>query len=213
MAYREWRRRDIYRRLAKEEGKPSRSYYKLREVLDQYRFIPRGGFVIDLGCYPGGWLLAAAEEVGEAGCVVGVDLRETTPPAPNVRTIVGDVREHRVKRELQWLARGRADAVLSDLSPKLSGNWEVDAERTLELAFEALDIAKRCLRRGGAFFVKVFEYPRLAEFERELQRQFVRVIRLIPKATRKGSRELFILALGFRGRRAKRRLLQRARLS
>jgi 23S rRNA (uridine2552-2'-O)-methyltransferase len=129
------KKRDYYYQRAKEEKYRSRAAYKLLQAVQKYRFMKAGDVVVDLGAAPGGWIQAAWKIVGSKGLVLGIDLRSVEPFAEhNVRTIVGDICEQETPALiLQFLPR-KADVLISDASPNISGIWEVDHARQIDLA-------------------------------------------------------------------------------
>lgn len=191
------RRKDYYYRKAKEERFRSRAAYKLFEVVDGYGFIKPSDVVVDLGAAPGGWMQAALKIVGESGFVLGVDVEEVEPfEAENSRSIVGDITDPDVVETIRGFLPRTANAVISDVSPNISGVWEVDHARQMDLAQRSLQIAADLLGSDGSFFVKVFQGDMLSDFVSELRVRF-RFVRLIkPKASRMKSSELFVLGLG-----------------
>lgn len=200
----EWikrRKRDYYYRKAKEEKYRSRASYKLIEAVERYNFIRPGDIVVDLGAAPGGWIQVSREIVGERGFVLGVDLNEIKPlNYPNVHTITGDIRDPSTIQRVLMLLPRLADVVVSDVSPNISGIWEYDHGRQMELAQATLKIAASILRKGGNLFVKVFQGDMLNAFLRDVKR-FFSVVRLVkPKASRPESAEIYVLALGYKGR-------------
>jgi 23S rRNA (uridine2552-2'-O)-methyltransferase len=203
----EWikrRRRDYYYRKAKEEKYRSRASYKLIEAAERYNFIRPGDVVVDLGAAPGGWLQVSREIVGERGFVLGVDLNEIKPlNYPNVHTITGDIRDPNIVQRILMLLPRLADVVVSDVSPNISGIWEYDHGRQMELAQMTLKIAASILRERGNLFVKVFQGDMLNAFLRDVKRLFSVVRFVKPKASRPESAEIYILALGFKGQRPK----------
>lgn len=191
------RKRDAYYRLAKEEGYRSRAAYKLLQTVKKYRFIGEGDVAVDLGAMPGGWMQVARELVGEGGYVLGVDTEPIKPFGwPNVRSIIGDITDPECLDLIQEKLPRRADAVLSDVSPNISGIWEVDHARQIDLARASLRIAINVLCPGGSFFVKVFQGDLFMDFVGEVKRyfDFVKVVK--PKASRRKSSEAYVLALG-----------------
>jgi len=190
------RKRDYYYRLAKEERYRSRAAYKLLEVVKRYEFIKLGDVVVDLGAAPGGWMQASRKIVGETGFVLGVDVKSIEPiDDANVRSVVGDVTEPDVVETISELLPRAADAVLSDVSPNISGVWELDHARQIDLARRALQIAVSVLRPGGNFFVKVFQGDMLEDFVFEMRQSFASVKLVKPRASRRKSAELFVLGL------------------
>ena len=190
------RRRDYFYRKAKEEQLRSRAAYKLLEVVDRYGLMRRGDVVVDLGAAPGGWMQVALGVVGGRGFVLGVDVKEIEPfEAKNARTVVADVADSGAVEVVCGLLPRLADVVVSDVSPNVSGIWEVDHARQVDLARRSLVIAGRVLRRGGGFFVKVFQGDLLDEFVDELRGLFGFVRLVKPRASRRGSSELYALCL------------------
>jgi len=195
----ERRKRDYYYRKAKEEKYRSRAAYKLIQAVKKYDFIHSGDVVVDLGSAPGGWLQVARQIVGEEGFVLGVDLREVKPlNYENVHVILGDVREEETLKRVRAILPRPADAVISDISPNISGIWELDHIRQIELAEFALEIALDVLKAGGNFFTKVFQGELFNQFLDTVKKYFSRVEIFKPKASRKESAEIYILGLNYR---------------
>jgi 23S rRNA (uridine2552-2'-O)-methyltransferase len=190
------RKRDYYYKKAKEEKYRSRAAYKLLQAVKKYQFIKSGSVVVDLGAAPGGWVQAARSIVEDKGFVLGVDLKQVEPfEEDNVRTIEADVNEEGTIQQILELLPRKADAVISDVSPNISGIWEVDHARQMDLAQRALNIALETLRPSGSFFVKVFQGDMLNDFTEKVKHHFqiVRVVK--PAASRGKSSELFLLGL------------------
>jgi 23S rRNA (uridine2552-2'-O)-methyltransferase len=188
------RKRDYYYRKAKEEKYRSRAAYKLLQAVEKYHFISKGYFVVDLGAAPGGWVQAARKIVGTKGFILGVDLKPIEPfQQSNVRTIIGDINEPETIQEIVSMLPRKADAVISDASPNISGIWEVDHARQIDLACQSLTIALETLRPFGNFFVKVFQGDMLDSFIEKMKRHFKDVKVIKPKASRTKSSEIFIL--------------------
>jgi 23S rRNA (uridine2552-2'-O)-methyltransferase len=193
------RKRDYYYKKAKAENYRSRATYKLSQAAMKYRFIRKGDVVVDLGAAPGGWIQAARKIVGKKGFVLGVDLKPIAPfPQEYVRTIVADLTEPETLQQILDFLPRKADVVLSDASPNISGVWEVDNARQIDLAAQALKIALSILRPSGNFFVKVFEGDMLAGFVKTVKKHFDAVKVLKPKASRAKSSEMFLLAMNLK---------------
>jgi 23S rRNA (uridine2552-2'-O)-methyltransferase len=193
------RKRDYYYKKAKAENYRSRATYKLSQAAMKYRFIRKGDVVVDLGAAPGGWIQAARKIVGKKGFVLGVDLKPIAPfPQEYVRTIVADLTEPETLQQILDFLPRKADVVLSDASPNISGVWEVDHARQIDLAAQALKIALSILRPSGNFFVKVFEGDMLAGFVKTVKKHFDAVKVLKPKASRAKSSEMFLLAMNLK---------------
>jgi len=193
------RKRDYYYKKAKAEQYRSRATYKLSETAQKYHFIKRGDVVVDVGAAPGGWIQAARKIVGKTGFVLGVDLKPIAPfPQEYIRTIIGDITEPDTLNQIQAFLPRKADVVISDASPNISGVWEVDHARQIDLATQALQLALAILRLSGSFFVKVFEGDLLNGFIKEVGRHFEEVKIIKPKASRAKSSEMFILGVCLR---------------
>ena len=181
---------DEYVKKAQKEGYRSRSVYKLLEIIDKNQILTKGDRVLDLGAAPGGWSQVALEFIGEEGKLIGVDLQHILP-LKGAQFIQGDLREVEIRRELEELAP-KADAVISDMSPNLSGNYSVDQARSVELSSLALEIAAE--RKAKFFVCKVFEGSDFQEFRKEVIDEFGSVRTLSPEASRKQSSEVYLIA-------------------
>ncbi len=197
------RRREGYYKQAKREGYRARSAYKLQQVNTKYGVIKEGAAVVDLGCAPGGWSQVLVELVGPEGLVVGVDLQRTRPIA-GATFIMGDFTRRetheRLTARLADKGRKRLDAVVSDMAPDMSGNYELDQVRSVQLAEMALDFASKHLREGGHFLCKVFEGADFQAFREEVRALFRSVYQFHPPASRRSSSEIYLVAKGFKGR-------------
>lgn len=186
---------------AKEEDYRSRASYKLLQASRKYHFIKPRDIVVDLGAAPGGWLQAARKIVGAKGFVLGIDLVQIKPiEYPNVFTIVGDITEPEIVDRIRAILPRKADVVISDVSPHVSGIWEVDHARQIDLANSSIHIARSVLREDGNFFVKIFQGDLFNSFLNMIKKSFVEVKVIKPQASRKESAEIFVLGLGFKGK-------------
>lgn len=194
-------RKDYFYLKAKEEDYRSRASYKLLQASQKYHFIKPRDIVVDLGAAPGGWLQAARKIVGAKGFVLGIDLVQIKPiEYPNVFTIVGDITEPEIVDRIRAILPRKADVVISDVSPHVSGIWEVDHARQIDLANSSIHIARSVLREGGNFFVKIFQGDLFNSFLNMIKKSFVEVKVIKPQASRKESAEIFVLGLGFKGK-------------
>ncbi|MDH5782214.1 MAG: RlmE family RNA methyltransferase [Candidatus Bathyarchaeota archaeon] len=190
------RQRDYYYRKAKEEKYRSRAAYKLLEATKKYRFIKSDDIVVDLGAAPGGWMQATRKIVGEKGFVLGVDVRFIEPLGfPNVQTLIGDITNSEILENIRGILPGPADVVISDVSPNISGVWELDHARQIDLAQRSLLIATSIIKTRGNFFVKVFQGDMLKDFVGEVKQHFGFVKLIKPKASRAKSSEIFVLGM------------------
>jgi 23S rRNA (uridine2552-2'-O)-methyltransferase len=190
-------RKDHFRRLAKDQGYRARSAYKLIQLDNSYHILKRGSKVVDLGCAPGGWVQVAAKEVGPTGRVVGIDLKEVEP-VTGATVIEGSIEDPAIISKLPEILGGKADVVLSDLAPNVSGMWEVDHARQISLTMSALGVARQILRPGGSAIFKVFDGDMLNELRAELSKSFGKALVSKPTASRQESSELYIVCLDFR---------------
>ena len=190
------RKRDYYYKKAKAEDYRSRATYKLSQTAVKFEFIRRGDVVVDLGAAPGGWIQAARKIVGKTGFVLGVDLKPIEPfPWEYVRTIIADMTDPETLPQILSFLPRKPNVVISDASPNISGVWEVDHARQIDLATQALNIALTLLRPGGNFFVKVFEGDLLNDYIATVKRHFEVIKFVKPKASRQKSSEMYVLAM------------------
>ena len=183
---------DHWTRRARAEGWRSRAVFKLQELDRRERLFSRGGRIVDLGAAPGGWSQYAARKVAPGGRVVAIDI-EPMEPLKGVAVLQADIADPAVIMDVRRALDGPADAVLSDLAPKLSGNRDRDQAVSMELASMALEAALELLRPGGAFVVKLFQGAGFEEFV-ATARAGLRKARLrTPEASRKASRETYLV--------------------
>jgi 23S rRNA (uridine2552-2'-O)-methyltransferase len=189
---------DAYVRRARSEGLRSRASYKLEQIAERDRLLAPGMLVVDLGAAPGGWSQIAARRVAPGGRVIALDLIEM-PGLAGVSFVHGDFRDREVVEALERALEGRrADLVLSDMAPNLSGISATDQARALELAELALEFASKHLKPQGNFLVKSFHGAGFDDFVKELRRQFRTVSVRKPEASRSRSREIYVVAKGSR---------------
>ena len=192
-------RKDHFHQRAKREGLRSRAAYKLEEIQERHRLLAPGQRVADLGCWPGGWLQVAARCVGSTGRVVGVD---RTPVEPlglaQVVTLEADLCDEALAPRLTEALGGRADVVLSDAAPHLTGVRASDRAREEELLGAIERLLPQILRRGGDLLLKVLEGPEAQEVMQRIRVRFDRARSLRPAASRKGTSERYLLARGYR---------------
>ncbi len=189
---------DAYVKRAQAEGMRSRAAFKLEELLDRDRLLKPAMTVVDLGAAPGGWSQVVKQRLGEKGRVIALDILPMQGIG-GVEFIQGDFREDAVLQALQARLNGRkADLVLSDMAPNISGIAVADQARAMYLAELALDFARNWLKPGGSFLVKLFQGTGFDDYLRGLRADFARVTLRKPKASRARSREVYALATGLR---------------
>ncbi len=193
----EWLRRhvtDPYVRKARAQGYRSRAAYKLLQLDEKERFLRPGMTVVDLGAAPGGWSQVAAAKVRPGGRVIAIDLLPVAPIS-GVTLLQGDFREEML---LAALEGSKADVVLSDVSPNLSGIGNVDQARALELIGAAIDFCSKALKADGVFLVKAFHGEAFDPLLERMKRAFLRVKAVKPPASRGESAETYVLARGIK---------------
>ncbi len=193
------RKNEFYYKKAKRENYRSRATYKLVQANRKYGFIKLHDIVVDLGAAPGGWIQAARKMTGKHGFVLGVDLKPIEPFTQEyIRTIIADLTEPDITQQILSFLPRNPDVVLCDAAPNITGVWEVDHARQIDLATKAFEIAQQILQTGGNFFVKVFEGDLLNDFILIVKRAFEEVKLVKPQASRQKSSEMYILALGLK---------------
>lgn len=190
---------DPYVKQAQKEGYRARSSYKLLELNERDRLIRPGMRVLDLGSAPGGWSQVAAALVGAKGRVLATDILPMEP-LKNVDFIQGDFREETVLEQiLAHLDGAQVDLIISDIAPNISGISSADQAASIYLLELALDMARRVLKPGGNFVAKMFQGAGSDEYLKELRGAFEKVTIRKPEASRPRSREVYVVARGFRG--------------
>ena len=193
------RKREYYYKKAKEENYRSRATYKLVQANAKYGFIQRDDVVVDLGAAPGGWIQAARKMTGKNGFVLGIDLKPIEPFTQEyIRTIIADFTEPDTVEQIRSFLPRAADVVISDAAPNITGVWEVDHAKQIDLATKALEIAQCILRPSGNFFVKLFEGEMFNDFILTVKELFDTVKIVKPQASRQKSSEMYLLALGLK---------------
>jgi 23S rRNA (uridine2552-2'-O)-methyltransferase len=189
---------DPYVQKAKAEGYRSRAAYKLLELDQKDRLLAHGQLVVDLGAAPGSWSQVAAAKLGAGGRVVAVDLLPMVA-LPRVQFVQGDFREQEVLDAILLALGGRkADLVISDLAPNISGIGMSDQARSMHLAELALEFSRQCLKPGGALVVKVFQGAGFTEFLAAMRKAFTKVGSRKPEASRGRSNEMYLLGKGLK---------------
>lgn len=187
---------DPYVKLAQQEGYRSRAVYKLLEINDKDHLLKKGAIVVDLGAAPGGWSQIAARIIGDSGHIYATDILPMDSLA-DVTFIQGDFREEAVLEQiLGAIGEHKADLVMSDMAPNISGMKAVDQPKAMYLAELALDLALKVGAPGSDFLVKVFQGEGFDEYMREVRAAYNKVVIRKPKASRPRSREVYILARG-----------------
>ena len=190
---------DPFVKQAQRDGYRSRSAYKLIELNDKDRLIRPGMRIMDLGSAPGGWSQVAGRLVGAKGRVLATDI---LPMAElrNVDFIQGDFTDDAiVQRVLDWLDGTQFDLIISDIAPNISGIESADQGKSIWFLELALDTVRKTLKPGASFAAKMFQGSGSDEYLKELRTHFEKVLIRKPAASRKKSREVYLVAKGFRG--------------
>nr|WP_249344633.1 23S rRNA (uridine(2552)-2'-O)-methyltransferase RlmE [Marinomonas sp. CT5] len=190
---------DPYVKKSQQDGYRSRASYKLIEINDKDKLFRPAIRVVDLGAAPGGWSQVAAKLVGDKGTVVASDILEMAP-LPGVSFVQGDFTEQEVYEAiLTEVGDEKADLVISDMAPNMSGNSSSDQPQAMYLVELALDMATQVLRPGGNFLVKVFQGEGFDEYLKTMRSQFGSVVTRKPDASRARSREVYLLGRQYKG--------------
>jgi len=190
---------DPYVKQSQIDGYRSRASYKLIELQEKDRLIRPGMMVVDLGSAPGGWSQVAAELVGDKGSVIASDILPMDSIA-DVEFVQGDFTEDAVFEELlRVMGDAKADLVISDMAPNMSGMADIDQPRSMHLVELALDMAQQVLKPGGVFVAKVFQGEGFDQLMKDTRGLFQKVLTRKPNASRPRSREVYLVAKGFKG--------------
>ena len=189
-------KRDQYRKLARIQGYRSRSAYKIIQINQKYNIFKLGDIVIDIGCAPGGWSQVAKKYVGNKGKVIGVDLN-FVKPLDGVVFIQGNIEDSQLSDKIQSLS-SQVDVFLSDLSPNVSGIWQVDHLKQISISLIALSLASKLLRKGGKAVFKIFDGESAGQIRNNFNTLFDVVIKSKPNASRQKSSENYFICSGFK---------------
>lgn len=190
---------DVWVKKSREDGYRSRASYKLIELDEKDRLFRPGQIVVDLGAAPGGWSQVAVERVGDKGVVIASDILEMSPLA-GVEFVQGDFTEQSVlDKLLELMGDRRADVVISDMAPNMSGMAAVDIPNAMGLVELALDMAQQVLKPGGVFVAKVFQGEGFDNLLAEMRKSFATVVSRKPDSSRARSREIYQVCKGFKG--------------
>lgn len=196
-SWRDRQERDPYVQRARKEGWRSRAVFKLEEIDRKEKLLRPDMVCVDLGAAPGGWSQYVTTRLNGRARIVAVDLLPMDG-LPDVEFVLGDFREDDVfERLLGLVGDDGADLVMSDMAPNISGTKAVDQPRSMYLAELSLDLARRVLKKGGSFVCKLFQGEGFDDFVREARNSFGGVRVFKPRASRAGSREVYLVARNF----------------
>ncbi|NHI89278.1 MAG: RlmE family RNA methyltransferase [Candidatus Thorarchaeota archaeon] len=188
------RKKEHYYQEAKRHGYRSRSAYKLKQIAKSHKLLHGVDRVVELCCSPGGWT-QVLKELDSSLQIVAVDLNSMSP-VEGVKFIQGDILDEEIIARLEALTGGTVDLVISDCSPKVTGQWNLDVVRQLALVEGTINIAHRLLGERGKVLAKVFQGPGFQEFLQSVKKRFNSVRLIKPAASRKTSAEMYLLAIG-----------------
>lgn len=189
---------DPYVKQAQREGYRSRSAYKLIELDEKDRLMRPGMRIMDLGSAPGGWSQVAGRLVGAKGRVLATDILPMEP-IKNVDFIQGDFTDDAVVAQLlEWLGAGKFDLIISDIAPNITGIDSADQASSMYFLELALDTVRKTLKPGATFVAKMFQGSGSDQYVKELRTSFEKVLIRKPGASRAQSREVYIVAKGFK---------------
>ncbi|PNX49841.1 MAG: hypothetical protein BV456_08550 [Thermoplasmata archaeon M8B2D] len=194
--YKEKKREHFYKE-AKKKGFRARSAFKLLQIQKKFNVIKKGDFVVDLGAAPGGWSQVVRNLVGPAGKVIGIDLLHIEPLDGVVFLKEDMTKDETLQKILNTAGNQKADVILSDMSPNISGNYSIDQAKSVFLCEKALNTTKILLKPGGFFVCKIFEGEDLKIFLKKIESNFKVVKQYNPAASRKSSSEVYIIGKYF----------------
>jgi 23S rRNA (uridine2552-2'-O)-methyltransferase len=195
------KKKDPYYKRAKGENYRSRASFKLLQLDKKYNLIKKGSAIVDLGATPGGWSQVALEKTGEEGIVLGVDLEKIKPfTEKNFYFIKGDFTSQKVQEKIIDILDGKADVIISDASPSLSGIKDMDHLRSIDLANSVIAIADNILEKNGNLIIKVFQGEEFKDLIEKLRKKFKVLKTTKPSSSRKKSSEMYIIGIKYRGK-------------
>jgi len=188
--------RDHFFYKAKKNGHLARSFYKLQEADQKFKLLKPDLRILDLGCAPGSWIEYCLEKVGTRGYIMGIDRIAPDRIFPGVDIILEDI--HNVQPERLLAMEPPFDLILSDMAPDTTGSPSVDSYRSYELSMIALKFTDRLLKEEGNFLCKIFQGQDFKHFLDEVKTRFRRALTFKPKASKKASREVYIVGINKR---------------
>ena len=196
-SWRERQEKDPYVQMARRDGWRSRAVYKLEQIDQKERFLRPDIVCVDIGSAPGSWSQYVTKKLKGRARIVAVDILPMDS-LPEVEFIQGDFQEDAVFEQMfEAIGDDKADLVMSDIAPNITGTRVVDQPRSMYLVELALDLARRVLKPGGSFVCKVFQGEGIDEFVIDTRKSFERVKVMKPKASRAGSREVYLVARNY----------------
>ena len=190
-------KQDTWSKKAKASGYRARSAFKLKQIQERFEVIRFGDAVLDVGCHPGGWSQVAVELVGPKGEVIGVDL-QPCQHVDGVTFITGDVTDLEVQERILNSLKGEAfNSIISDISPHITGKWDIDQSISLSLVAEVAEFTFPLLSPGGSFVAKLFQGVGIEEFIKLVSKHFTKVKRFSPMSSRNASSEVYLVCKNY----------------
>ena len=184
-------KRDIYVKQSKIEGYRSRAVYKLKEINEKFKILKNGISIVDLGAAPGSWSQFVARNFKNTK-IVSIDLKEIES-IENTNQIKGDFTDEIQQKKIIDYFGGKIDTVISDMAVNTTGNKNLDSTVTGELSIEALNFSTNTLKKKGSFVSKIFMGSSFNEIVEIAKKKFKEVHIFKPPASRKDSKENFII--------------------
>ncbi len=203
--------KEHYYKLAKKQNYRSRASYKLKQLDKKYGLLKQDYNVVDLGAAPGGWSQVVAEKIGEEGegQIISVDLEYIRPIDHEAYTgIKGDFTTEEIQNTIIEIIDGKADVILSDASPKLTGIKDIDNFKSYDLAMAVLNITDNILKRDGDLIMKAFQGEAYQDLIKKLKKKFRSVKTTKPNSSRKRSSEMYVIARGFKGSKNSKKIVK-----
>ncbi|KZX10998.1 RlmE family RNA methyltransferase [Methanobrevibacter filiformis] len=193
------KKRDPYYKRAKNEDYRSRASYKLLQLNKKFKIIKKGNKVLDLGAAPGGWSQVALERVEEDGMILAVDLQRMKPfTEENFHSIRGDFTTPEIQEAISSKLEGKANAIISDASPSLTGIKNLDHLKSMDLFENVMDICYNHLAVNGNILIKFFQGEKAQELIKANKKKFRTFKTTKPASSRKKSSEMYLLGLGYK---------------
>ncbi len=193
-----WKKDEAYRKKARKVGYRSRAAFKILDIDQRFEILKKATRIVDLCCSPGSWLQVVKERVDSDAVIIGIDVA-FVKPIPGVHILQSSIESPELVTHLLELLEKPAHVVLSDCSPKLSGNKSLDRERQLWLAKLSFQLATKLLDKNGHFVTKVFQSDEFQKFISQAKEQFHSVKTYKPQSSFKRSPEMYLIAKGFCG--------------
>ena len=193
------RNHDKYFLMAKKNNYRSRSAFKLLEIINKFHIMKKGDYVLDLGAAPGGWTQVARKIVGEKGIVVALDTKQISPfKSDNIKIITADINTSEVVKSISSACQRKFDVILSDISPSIIGVWEIDLSKQVAFFWRITELVEEMLKPQGNLLVKQFYGEELNTVMISIRAKFNNIRLVKPQASQPRSREIYLLAMGFK---------------